>query len=72
MTIVGIFKSLLPIQLILFYVFLTSGLIVNFVQFLTLVVWPFNKPLYRKINANLAYCFWTSMDCLNLFLLHNF
>jgi lysophosphatidic acid acyltransferase/lysophosphatidylinositol acyltransferase len=58
--ILSYFKTLIPIHVILLYVFLTSGLFVNFLQLLTLFIWPFNKQLYRKINCNLAYLFWSS------------
>ena len=54
-------KKFLPLQLVLFYVLIASGLIVNFVQFLTLIIWPFNKKLYRKLNTHLAYCLWSGI-----------
>lgn len=57
-------KTLVPFHIVFFYVFLTSGLIVNFIQFLTLVIWPFNKKLYRKINQFLAYSHWINLTAL--------
>lgn len=53
------FKQFLPAHLFLFYLFVASGLVVNFLQLLTLVIWPFNKPLYRRLNTYLAYLFWS-------------
>lgn len=44
--------------------FIASGLIVNFVQLLTLVIWPFNKQLYRRVNRYLAYLFWSDLTTL--------
>lgn len=57
-------KSLLPFQLIIFYLFVLIGLSVNALQFLSLVVWPFSKPFYRKVNYYLAYWFWSSLTFL--------
>jgi lysophosphatidic acid acyltransferase / lysophosphatidylinositol acyltransferase len=54
------FKSFIVVQLLLFYVFVMSGLIVNLLQLISVVIWPFNKSLYRKINKGLAYIFWSS------------
>ena len=54
------FKTLIPIHVILFYIFVSSGLLVNFLQLLSVVIWPFSKQLYRKINCHLAYLFWSS------------
>ena len=54
-------KRSLPSQLLLFYLFLASGLIVNFLQFCSCIIWPFNKPLYRRINTFLAYLFWSEL-----------
>lgn len=60
MSIVSYLKTLVPLHIIFFYVFLTSGLIVNFIQFCTLPIWVFNIKFYRKINTYLAYMFWIS------------
>jgi lysophosphatidic acid acyltransferase/lysophosphatidylinositol acyltransferase len=57
-------KKLLVVQLFLFYVLLISGLIINFLQLLTLIIWPFNKQLYRKLNVHLAYSLWSFLTCL--------
>jgi len=45
--------------LIFGYIFVVSGLIVCFLMLLTyLLIWPFNKTLYRKIVVNLVYTHW--------------
>ena len=41
------------------YVFLISGLLVNFVQLCSCAIWPFSKQLYRKINCYLALAIWS-------------
>ena len=47
-------------HLLLFYIVLMSGLIVNFLMLLTFIfVWPFNKALYRKIVVHLGYAWWS-------------
>lgn len=58
------FKTLILAHVILFYIFVSSGLIVNFLQLISLVVWPFSKQLYRKINCHLAYLFWSNLTAL--------
>ncbi|KAI7805798.1 1-acyl-sn-glycerol-3-phosphate acyltransferase delta [Triplophysa rosa] len=42
-------------HLIICYVFLVSGFIINLLQICTLPLWPINKQLARKINCRLAY-----------------
>ncbi|KAE8601864.1 hypothetical protein XENTR_v10013818 [Xenopus tropicalis] len=73
MDIAGFLKSQFLCHLFISYVFIGTGLIVNFIQLCTLIVWPFNKQLYRKINCRLAYCissqlvmlleWWSNTDC---------
>ena len=53
-------KTSIIVQLSLGFVLIVSGLIVNFFQLLTLVVWPFDKLLYRKLNCYLNYIFYSS------------
>ncbi|XP_075930810.1 1-acyl-sn-glycerol-3-phosphate acyltransferase gamma isoform X1 [Petromyzon marinus] len=48
-------------QLLLGYVFLISGFIINFVQLLTLVLWPIDRQLYRRVNCRLAYSLWSQL-----------
>ena len=53
-------KKLVIFQLIFFYIFLGTGLIVNFLQLLTFIfVRPFSKCTYRSLNRCLAYSFWS-------------
>ncbi len=52
------FKSMFITICFLSYVFLISGLIVNFLQLCSCVIWPFSKELYRKINSYLALGIW--------------
>ncbi|KAJ3610821.1 hypothetical protein NHX12_022912 [Muraenolepis orangiensis] len=49
-------KSQVVCSLLIGYVFLGSGLLVNLLQLCTLPVWWFNKQLARTINCRLAYC----------------
>lgn len=53
------FKSMFITVAFLVYIFLVSGLIVNFLQLCTCVIWPLNKQLYRKINSYLALTIWS-------------
>lgn len=57
-------KSNLLVHLALGYVFVTSGLIVNFLMLCSCVVWPFSRHLYRKINVYLAYSHWSQVTFL--------
>lgn len=57
--IVRLIKRQILVQIYVFCLFLISGLIVNFVQLLSCVIWPFNKKLYRRVNRFLASCFWS-------------
>ena len=53
-------QSFLPVQIFLCYCFCVSGLLINFVQFLSwILIWPFNKRLYRQINYHLAALLWS-------------
>lgn len=56
MDLIGLLKSQFLCHLVFCYVFIASGLIVNAIQLCTLVIWPINKQLFRKINARLCYC----------------
>ncbi|XP_043111010.1 1-acyl-sn-glycerol-3-phosphate acyltransferase delta-like isoform X1 [Puntigrus tetrazona] len=55
MGIVQVLKTQLLCHLIICYVFLVSGFIINLLQLCTLPLWPFNKQLARKINCRLGY-----------------
>ncbi|CAF0861640.1 unnamed protein product [Didymodactylos carnosus] len=68
MTVVDLFKkcqTFFLVQGLLGYVFIISGLIVNFLQLCSLVVWPFSRQLYRKINCRLATLIWSQLTFLN-------
>jgi hypothetical protein len=52
-------KSSFIIIIFLSYIFLVSGLIVNFFQLCSCIIWPFNKALFRKINCYLALGLWS-------------
>jgi lysophosphatidic acid acyltransferase/lysophosphatidylinositol acyltransferase len=53
------FKSMFITVCFLSYVFIVSGLLVNFLQLCSWVIWPFSKELYRKINCYLALGIWS-------------
>ncbi|XP_071754120.1 1-acyl-sn-glycerol-3-phosphate acyltransferase delta [Centroberyx gerrardi] len=55
MGLLQLLKSQFLCHLILCYVFLVSGLIINLLQLCTLPLWPLNKQLFRRINCRLAY-----------------
>lgn len=50
-----------PVQFIFLYVFMSSGLVINFIQLISCILWPFSKKLYRKVNTYLAYMFWSTL-----------
>lgn len=56
MDLIGLLKSQFLCHLVFCYVFIASGLIINTIQLLTLLLWPVNKQLFRKINCRLSYC----------------
>ncbi|CAF3780471.1 unnamed protein product [Rotaria sordida] len=53
------FKSSFIIVAFLGYIFLVSGLIINFLQLCSYIIWPFSKELYRKMNRYLALGIWS-------------
>ncbi|KAL5010228.1 hypothetical protein ScPMuIL_012533 [Solemya velum] len=57
-------KKWMIVHLLLGYVFLLSGVIVNILMLCSLVLWPFNKTLYRRINYYLAYSHWCELCAL--------
>lgn len=56
MDLLGLLKSQFLCHLVFCYVFIASGLIINTVQLFTLLLWPINKQLFRRINCRLSYC----------------
>lgn len=71
MDIVGFLKSQFICHLLICYIFIVSGLIINFIQLFTLILWPINKQLFRRINCRLAYCI-SSRKILFCFLFYFF
>ncbi|XP_064613139.1 1-acyl-sn-glycerol-3-phosphate acyltransferase gamma-like [Liolophura sinensis] len=57
-------KKWFVLHLLIGYVFVVSGLIVNFLMLCSCIIWPFNKVLYRKINCLLAYSHWCQFTFL--------
>lgn len=55
MGLLKVLKTQLLCHLIICYVFLVSGIIINLLQLCTLPLWPINKQLARKINCRLGY-----------------
>ncbi|XP_062319005.1 1-acyl-sn-glycerol-3-phosphate acyltransferase delta [Osmerus eperlanus] len=55
MGVVQLLKSQFVCHLIICYVFLASGLLINLLQVCTLPLWPINKQLARRINCRLGY-----------------
>lgn len=52
-------KTQFVVHLLIGFVFVVSGLVINFAQLCTLVLWPVNKQLYRRLNCRLAYSLWS-------------
>jgi lysophosphatidic acid acyltransferase/lysophosphatidylinositol acyltransferase len=59
-----VFKASIIPQLILSYTIVVSGVVINILQILSLVAWPLNKHLYRKINYYLTYLFYAPYSAL--------
>ncbi|CAF94227.1 unnamed protein product, partial [Tetraodon nigroviridis] len=59
MALLAYLKSLFVLQLLMGFVFVVSGLIINFIQLCTCVLWPINRQLYRRINCRLSYSLWS-------------
>ncbi|XP_045630152.1 1-acyl-sn-glycerol-3-phosphate acyltransferase gamma isoform X2 [Ursus americanus] len=57
-------KTQFIVHLLIGFVFVGSGLVINFVQLCTLVLWPLNKQLYRRLNCRLAYSLWSQLVML--------
>ncbi|XP_024603718.1 1-acyl-sn-glycerol-3-phosphate acyltransferase delta isoform X3 [Neophocaena asiaeorientalis asiaeorientalis] len=74
MDLIALLKSQFLCHLIFCYVFIASGLIINTLQLFTLLLWPINKQLFRKINCRLSYCissqlvmlleWWSGSECI--------
>ena len=46
------------VLLIFVFSFIVSGLIINFLELLTVPLWWINKKLFRVVNAKLVYFHW--------------
>ena len=53
------FKSLTVVHLLMGYIYMASGFIVSFLLLIGMVIWPFNKNLYRKYAFYLTYAQWS-------------
>lgn len=58
------FKSLTVVHLLMGYIFLASGILVSILMMLGMVIWPFNKTLYRKYVFFLSYALWSEFSFL--------
>uniref|UniRef100_A0ABI7XN96 Phospholipid/glycerol acyltransferase domain-containing protein n=1 Tax=Felis catus TaxID=9685 RepID=A0ABI7XN96_FELCA len=57
-------KTQFAVHLLIGFVFVVSGLLINSVQLCTLVLWPLSKQLYRRLNCRLAYSLWSQLVML--------
>ncbi|MEJ1288085.1 1-acylglycerol-3-phosphate O-acyltransferase 3 [Cricetulus griseus] len=57
-------KTQFVVHLLIGFVFVVSGLVINFTQLCTLALWPISKQLYRRINCRLAYSLWSQLVML--------
>ncbi|XP_020777000.1 1-acyl-sn-glycerol-3-phosphate acyltransferase delta [Boleophthalmus pectinirostris] len=64
MGLVQLLKSQFVFHLLMVYVFMASGIIVNLLQLCTLPLWIVNKQLARKVNVRLGYCIMSQMVAL--------
>ncbi|XP_077335593.1 1-acyl-sn-glycerol-3-phosphate acyltransferase gamma [Lithobates pipiens] len=60
----GFLKTQFVAHLLIGFVFVISGLVINFLQLCTLPLWGVNKQLYRRINCRLAYSLWSQLVML--------
>lgn len=59
MGLLAFLKTQFVVHLLIGFVFVVSGLVINAIQLCTLVLWPLNKQLYRRLNCRLAYSLWS-------------
>ncbi|KAM8976798.1 1-acyl-sn-glycerol-3-phosphate acyltransferase gamma [Pelodytes ibericus] len=64
MGVCGFLKTQFVVHLLIGFVFVLSGIIINFLQLCTVPLWGFNKQLYRRINCRLAYSLWSQLIML--------
>lgn len=56
MGLLQLLKSQFLCHLVMCYVFLVSGVIINLLQLCTLPLWLVSKQLARRVNIRLSYC----------------
>lgn len=64
MGLLAFLKTQFIVHLLIGFVFVVSGLVINSIQLCTLVLWPVNKQLYRRLNCRLAYSLWSQLVML--------
>lgn len=64
MGLLAFLKTQFVVHLLIGFVFVVRGLVINSIQLCTLVLWPVNKQLYRRLNCRLAYSLWSRECCL--------
>uniref|UniRef100_A0A2K5E2Q8 Phospholipid/glycerol acyltransferase domain-containing protein n=1 Tax=Aotus nancymaae TaxID=37293 RepID=A0A2K5E2Q8_AOTNA len=64
MGLLAFLKTQFVLHLLVGFVFVVSGLVINFVQLCTLALWPVSKQLYRRLNCRLAYSLWSQQVML--------
>ncbi|KAG8537125.1 hypothetical protein GDO81_025033, partial [Engystomops pustulosus] len=60
----GFLKTQFVVHLLIGFVFVVSGLVINFLQLCTLPLWRYDKQLYRRINCRLSYSLWSQLVML--------
>lgn len=65
MGLLAFLKTQFVVHLLIGFVFVVSGLVINSIQLCTLVLWPVNKQLYRRLNCRLAYSLWSREYCVH-------
>ncbi|XP_018430979.1 PREDICTED: 1-acyl-sn-glycerol-3-phosphate acyltransferase gamma [Nanorana parkeri] len=60
----GFLKTQFVVHLLIGFVFVISGLVINFLQLCTLPLWGANTQLYRRINCRLSYSLWSQLVML--------
>nr|XP_020639569.1 1-acyl-sn-glycerol-3-phosphate acyltransferase gamma isoform X1 [Pogona vitticeps]XP_020639570.1 1-acyl-sn-glycerol-3-phosphate acyltransferase gamma isoform X1 [Pogona vitticeps]XP_020639571.1 1-acyl-sn-glycerol-3-phosphate acyltransferase gamma isoform X1 [Pogona vitticeps]XP_020639572.1 1-acyl-sn-glycerol-3-phosphate acyltransferase gamma isoform X1 [Pogona vitticeps]XP_020639573.1 1-acyl-sn-glycerol-3-phosphate acyltransferase gamma isoform X1 [Pogona vitticeps] len=64
MGLIAFLKTQFIVHLLIGFVFVVSGLIINFIQLCTLILWPINKQFYRRVNCRLSYSLWSQLVML--------
>ncbi|ETE66236.1 1-acyl-sn-glycerol-3-phosphate acyltransferase gamma, partial [Ophiophagus hannah] len=57
-------KTQFIVHLLIGFVFVVSGFIINFIQLCTLILWPISKQFYRRVNCRLSYSLWSQLVML--------